>query len=107
MQMPTLTKLCRKNCKEREREVVKKDLLQLCVHPSLHVAEVFSSPGKALFVHRFGVTPGLALDSRTRWDMNDPTQRAKIWSHSQQERSILIVGSSAGPAEDDTHEMDD
>ena len=46
----------------KEREAVKKYLLQLGVHPSVHVAEVFSNPGKARYVHRFGFTPGLALD---------------------------------------------
>ena len=53
------------------REAVKKDLLQLGVHPSVHVAEVFSSPRSCL-------TPGLALDLRTGWDLNDPAQRAKM-----------------------------
>ena len=37
---------------------MKKELIQLGVHPSVHVAEVFSSPGTARFVHRFGLTPG-------------------------------------------------
>ena len=45
-----------KHCKVRE--AVMNDLLQLGVYPSVHVAEVFSSPGKARFVHRFGLTPG-------------------------------------------------
>ena len=74
--MPTLTELFFfKDCKVRE--AVKKDLLQLGVHPSVHVAEVFSSPGKARFVHRFGLTPGLALDLRTGWDLNDPAHVQK------------------------------
>ena len=68
-----------KDCKVRE--AVKKDLLQLGVNSSVQVAEVFSSLGKARFVHRFGLTPGLALDLRTGWDLNDPAQRAKMWSH--------------------------
>ena len=38
----------------RNREIVKKELIQLGVHPSVHVAEVFSSPGTARSVHRFG-----------------------------------------------------
>ena len=47
-QMPTLTKcFFFKDC--REREVAKKDLLQFGVHPSVHMAEVFSNPGKARF----------------------------------------------------------
>ena len=66
------------------------------MHPSVHVAEVFSSPGNARFVHRFGLTPGLAFDLRTRWDLDDPAQRAKLCSHLQHQRPILIVGSWSG-----------
>ena len=80
----------------RKRETVKKELIQLGVHPSVHVAEVFSSPGNARFVHRFGLTPGLAFDLRTGCDLNDPAQRAKLWSHLQHERPILNVGSWSG-----------
>ena len=80
----------------RKRETVKKELIQLGVHPSVHVAEVFSSPRTARRVHRFGLTPGLAFDLRIRWDLNDPAQRAKMWSHLQHERPILSVGSWSG-----------
>ena len=80
----------------RKRETVKKELIQSGVHPSVHVAEVFSSPRTARLVHRFGLTPGLAFDLRTRWDLNDPARPAKMWSHLQQERPILIVGSWSG-----------
>ena len=80
---------------------MKKDLLLLGAHPSVHVAEVFSSLGKTRFVHRLGRTPGLALDLRTEWDLNGPAQPSKMWSHLQQEVPILIVGSSSGPGEVD------
>ena len=80
----------------RKRETVKKELIELGVHPSVHVAEVFSSPVNARLVHRFGLTLGLAFDLRTGWDLNDPAQRAKMWSHLQYERRILIVGSWSG-----------
>ena len=86
-----LDKIVSKDCKERE--AVRKDLLQLGVHSSVHVAEVFSDLGNWCFVHRLGPTLGLALDLRTGCDLNDPAQRAKVWSHLQRERSILIVGS--------------
>ena len=33
----------------RKRETVKKELMQLGVHPSVHVGEVFSSPGNVRF----------------------------------------------------------
>ena len=49
----------------RKRETVKKELIHFGVHPSVHVAEVFSSPGTARLVHRFGLTPGLAFDHGT------------------------------------------
>ena len=52
---------------------------------SVHVEEVFSGPGIARFVHRFGLTLGMALDLRTGWDLNDPAQREKMWSHLQHE----------------------
>ena len=65
---------------------MKKELIQLGVHPSVHVAEVISIPGTARFVHGFDLTPGLAFDLRTGWDLNDLAQRAKMWSHLQHER---------------------
>ena len=48
------------------------------------------------FFQRSGLTPGLAFDLRTGWDVNDLAQRAKLWSHLQHERQILIVGSWSG-----------
>ena len=56
---------------------MKKELIQLGVHPSVHVAEVFSSPRPARLVHRLGLTPGLAFDLRTGWNLHDPAPRAK------------------------------
>ena len=67
------------------------------------VAEVFSSPRTARFVHRFGLTPGVSFDLRTGWDLNDPAQRGKMWSHLQHERSILIIGSWSGHSAGKTH----
>ena len=60
------------------------------------MAEVFSSPRTARFVHRCGVAPGLSFDLRTGWDLNVPAQRAKMWSHLQREMPLLIVGSWSG-----------
>ena len=56
---------------------MEKEFIQLGVHPSVHVAEVFSSPRTARLVHRFCLTPGFAFDLRTGWDLNDPARRAK------------------------------
>ena len=61
---------------DRKREAVKKELIQLGARPSVHVAEVFSSPGNTRLVHRFFLTPGFAFDLRTVWDLNDFAQRA-------------------------------
>ena len=66
----------------RKRAIVKKELIQLRVHPSVHVAEVFSSPRRtARFVHRFGLTAGIAFDLRTGWELHDSAQRAKKCGH--------------------------
>ena len=93
---------------QRDREAVKKDLLKFGVHPSVHVAEVFSSLGKARFVHRFGLAPGLALDLRTGWDLNDPAQRAKMWSHLQQRKDNFDCWKlERAWCQDDTHEVGD
>ena len=86
-----------------EREAVKKDLLQSSVRSSVHVAEVFKIQEKTCIVHRLGLTHELALDLRTRWDVNDPSQRAKVWSVLQREKPILIVGSSSGLGTKTTH----
>ena len=45
----------------------------------------------------------VALDLRTGWDLNDPAQRAKMLSHLQRERPILIVGSWSGLGTRTTH----
>ena len=84
-----IDKIVFKDCKERD--AVKKDLMQLGVRSSVHMEEVFSNPGKRVFVHRLGLSPRLALDLRTGRDLNDPAQRAKVWSHLQRERPILIA----------------
>ena len=78
----------------RKREIVEKELIQLGVHPSVHVAEVFPS---------LGLTPELASDLKTGWDLNDPARRAKLWSHLQHERPILIVGSWSGHSAGTSH----
>ena len=82
---------------------MKKELIQLGVHPSVHVAEVFSSTRTARLVHIFGLTPGLAFDRRTGWYLNDPAQRAKMWSHLQHERPMLMIGSWSGHSAGTSH----
>ena len=77
----------------KERQAVKKDMLQLGMYLSVHVVEVFSNIGKTYLVHRLGLAPGMALDLWARWDLNNPAHRAKVWSNPETERPILIVGS--------------
>ena len=82
---------------------MRKDLLQLGVQSPLRVAGVLLDPGKVCAVRRLGLTPGFALDLRTGWDLNDPAHRAKVWSHLQQERPILMVGNWSGADSKLTH----
>ena len=58
---------------------------------------------QARFVQRFGFTPGLAFDLSTGWDLNDPAQRARMWTHLQHERPVLIVGSWSGHSAGTSH----
>ena len=89
-------------------KTAKKKLVHLGVHPPVHVAEVFSSPGTARFVHRFGLTRGLAFDLRTECDLNDPAQRANMWSHLQHRKATLDCWELEWThCWDVTHEVDD
>ena len=102
--MSTLTDV---STDRRKRETMKKELVQLGVHPSVHVAEVFPSFWTARFVHRFGLTPGSAFDLRTGWDLNDPARRAKMWSQLLRERPLLIWELEWTQCWDVTYEVDD
>ena len=47
------------------------------MHPSVLVAEVFSSLGTARFVHRIGLTPGLAVGLANRMGLERPSSTCK------------------------------
>ena len=42
---------------------------------------------------RFGLSPGIAVDLRTGWDLDDPEDIKKLWGYLVQERPLLVVGS--------------
>ena len=75
-----------------ERRQVQADLMKLGQH-DVHVAEVFSPPRVTAMASRFGLTPGLAFDLRTGWDLDQLDQRQKLWKYLKEERPMLIVGS--------------
>ena len=77
----------------RERDMMQADLLKLGCHSSVHVAEIFSPPRMTQACSRFGLSPGLAFDLRTGWDLNCPRQRSQVWEYIKRERPILIFGS--------------
>ena len=58
-----------------------------------HVAEVFPPPRVTKMARRCGLSPGIAVDLRTGWDLNDPQDVKKLWAYLEQERPLLIVGS--------------
>ena len=58
-----------------------------------HVSEVFCPPRFTSMAHRYGLTPGIAFDLRSGWDLDDPQARKAVWEHLQLERPYLVVGS--------------
>ena len=58
-----------------------------------HVSEVFCPPRFTSMAHRYGLTPGMAFDLRSGWDLDDPRARKAVWEHLHTERPYLVVGS--------------
>ena len=58
-----------------------------------HVSEVFCPPRFTAMAHRYGLTPGLAFDLRSGWDLDDPQAQKAVWEHLRTERPLLVVGS--------------
>ena len=79
------------------------------VRPSVHVAEVFSSPRRtARLVHRFGLTLGLAFDLRTGWDLNDPSSTCKnVVVHAARKANLDCWELEWTQCWDVTHEVED
>ena len=59
----------------------------------VHVAEIFSPPRVTAETHRFGLSPGMALDIRTGWNLDDPRKLKQLWEYLRTERPMLIIGS--------------
>ena len=57
------------------------------------VSEIFSPARFAPHLSRFGLVPGVAVDLRTGWDLNDEAQVAMLWEHLRHERPALVIGS--------------
>lgn len=78
------------DCKERKS--VQRDLMMLG-QDHVHIAEV-PAPARVKDIgSRFGLTPGLAFDIRSCWDLTRLEKRRKLWDYLEQERPMLIVGS--------------
>ena len=58
-----------------------------------HVSEVFCPPRFTAMAHRYGLTPGIAFDLRSGWDLDDPKAQKAVWEHLETERPFLVVGS--------------
>ena len=97
-----LDKIVSKDCMERERSCEEGLVTVRCAFVSSRGRSVFKS-WKTCFVHRLGLTLGLALDLRTGWDLHDLGQRAKMWLRLQRERPNFNVGSWSGLGTRTTH----
>ena len=89
---------------EEERETLSKLGLDASTHNQVlgllmavgnqtHVSEVFSPPRFTAQCHRFGLTPGLAMDLRTGWDFDVAEHRDKAWEHLVHDQPYLVIGS--------------
>jgi hypothetical protein len=61
--------------------------------PTKRIAEVFGDAGFSSRAAYFGLLPGVAVDLRTGWDMNDPVQVRRLWATLEGEPPLLVVGS--------------
>ena len=78
-----------------ERRAVRRDLEKLGQNLNdVHVAEIFSPPRVTAETHRFGLTPGMAFDIRTGWNLDDPRKLKQLWRYLRTERPMLIIGPS-------------
>ena len=73
------------------------ELLEL-TSKSVDVAEIFCPPRFTERAGRHKLNPGLALDLRTGWDLNDPKHIAAMWRYLDKAKPMLVVGSpECGP----------
>ena len=62
-------------------------------NPRADVAEIFSPDRVTARAAQFGLVPGLALDLRTGWDLNDSRHVAALWRYLKAAKPQLVVGS--------------
>ena len=60
---------------------------------AVDVAEVFCPGRLAEHAHLFGLTPGLAADLRTGWDLSTQEGQRECWKHLEREDPYFILGS--------------
>ena len=69
-------------------------LMGFGANPSaVDVAGVFSPGRLAEHAHLFGLTPGLAADLRTGWDLSTQEGQRECWKHLEREDPYFILGS--------------
>ena len=57
------------------------------------VAEIFSPPRLTASAAKFNLIPGLALDLRTGWDLDNPRHVAAAWKYLREAKPYLLLGS--------------
>ena len=66
-------------------------LMGFGANPSaVDVAEVFCPGRLAEQAHLFGLTPGLAADLRTGWDLSTPEGQRECWKHLEREDPYVL-----------------
>jgi len=61
--------------------------------PKVHVAEVFCPPRLTTRAPMHGLSPGIAVDLRTGWDLNDERHVAALWRYIKLVKPLVILGS--------------
>ena len=57
------------------------------------VVEVFSPARITAHANRMGLTPGIAVDLRTGWDLDLKSHREALWKYLYKVKPYLVVGS--------------
>ena len=74
-----------------QREVL--GMLEALGAGTVHVAEIFCPPRFTASAKRFGLLPGMAMDLKNGWNLDDPKQVEEAWTYLRTARPYLLVGS--------------